>query len=84
LAGAVYDAFCQAKDIALRPLYDTDALRLSLPWLIEHLDETRGMFGPDHWQYGTKENAKVWEAISKYLVEQKLAERFVDASELFV
>ncbi|HZP79489.1 MAG TPA: PhnD/SsuA/transferrin family substrate-binding protein [Pseudolabrys sp.] len=84
LAKAIYDAFCEAKELAVRPLYDTDALRLTLPWLIDHLDEARAVFGPDTWLYGAKENAKVWGAISRYLVEQKLADRIVPTSELFV
>jgi 4,5-dihydroxyphthalate decarboxylase len=84
IAERVYNAFCEAKNRAIDPLYDTDALRLSLPWLIDHLDEVRRVFGNDYWCYGVKQNAKVWRAISTYLVEQKLSNRHVDDTELFV
>jgi 4,5-dihydroxyphthalate decarboxylase len=84
LADRIYSSFCAAKTLAIEPLYDTDALRLTLPWLIDHLDETRTAFGPDYWPYGVEQNAKVWHAISAYLVEQQLAERLVHRRELFV
>jgi 4,5-dihydroxyphthalate decarboxylase len=84
LPARVYKAFCDAKAIAIDPLYDTDALRLALPWLIDHLEEARSVFGADCWPYGVQPNAKVWEAISTYLVEQELSDRLVDATELFV
>jgi 4,5-dihydroxyphthalate decarboxylase len=84
LAGRIYSAFFAAKALAIEPLYDTDALRLTLPWLIDHLDEARSAFGPDYWPYGVERNAKVWQAISTYLVEQKLATRLVHPRELFV
>ncbi len=84
LAQRIYTTFCEAKDLSIRHLYDTDALRLTLPWLIEYLDEAHEVFGSDYWHYGRKDNAKVWEAISRYLVEQTLAGRLVDESELFV
>ena len=40
-AKALYRAFAAARDFALDGLYDTDALRLSLPWLIDHSKEAR-------------------------------------------
>ena len=51
-AKALYRAFVAARDFALDGLYDTDALRLSLPWLIDHLEEARRAFGKDFWSYG--------------------------------
>jgi 4,5-dihydroxyphthalate decarboxylase len=84
LADRIYNSFCAAKALAIEPLYDTDALRLTLPWLIDHLDETRSAVGSDYWPYGVEQNAKAWQAISTYLVEQRLAERVVHPRELFV
>ena len=40
VTNSIYNAFCEARDLAVAGLYDTDALRLSLPWLISHLEET--------------------------------------------
>jgi len=42
---SIYRAFCEARDLAVDGLYDTDALRLSLPWLIHHVEETWQVFG---------------------------------------
>ena len=39
---SIYKAFCEARDLAINGLYDTDALRLSLPWLINHIEEIGG------------------------------------------
>ncbi len=36
-ARSLYQAFCRARDLAVDGLYDTDALRVALPWLIDHL-----------------------------------------------
>jgi 4,5-dihydroxyphthalate decarboxylase len=45
--GSIYKAFCDARDLAIDGLYDTDALRISLPWLISHIEETWRVFGKD-------------------------------------
>ncbi len=45
VAGSIYKALCEARDLAVDGLYDTDALRLSLPWLINHLEETWKVLG---------------------------------------
>ena len=39
-ARSIYQAFCRARDLAVDGLYDTDALRVALPWLIDHVEET--------------------------------------------
>lgn len=83
-AAHIYEAFCRARDIAIDDLYDTDALRITLPWLIDHIDESRRVFGEDYWVYGAEANRKVWDTLSGYLVEQQLAARKPDLTELFV
>ena len=83
-AKSLYRAFCEARDIAMAGLYDTDALRLSLPWLIDHIEETRNAMGNDYFAYGIKPNRAALTAIGQYLHEQALAPRTVSAEELFV
>jgi 4,5-dihydroxyphthalate decarboxylase len=83
-AKSLYDAFCKARDIAADGLYDTDALRLSLPWLIDHIEETRRVVGPDFFTYGLAPNRKTVAALAQYLHEQGLAPRVVAPEELFV
>lgn len=84
VAARVYEAFCQARDLAVIGLYDTDALRLTLPWLIDHVEEARRVLGWDYWTYGIEENRKVWNAFCDYQVEQQLSPRNVGLGGLFV
>ena len=37
----------RGRDLAVGGLYDTDALRVALPWLIDHVEETWRVFGKD-------------------------------------
>jgi 4,5-dihydroxyphthalate decarboxylase len=84
VARSLYRAFCKARDIAADGLYDTDALRLSLPWLIDHIEETRAALGPEFFSYGLEPNRPALTAIGQYLHEQGLASRVVAPEELFV
>ena len=73
----------QARDLAVDGLYDTDALRLALPWLIDHVEEAWRVFGKDFWAYGLEPNRPTFEAIGRYVHEQGLSPRVVSADELF-
>jgi 4,5-dihydroxyphthalate decarboxylase len=82
-ARSIYRAFCQARDLAVDGLYDTDALRVALPWLIDHVEETWRVMGKDYWAYGLEPNRPTFEAIGRYVHEQGLSPRVVGADELF-
>ena len=69
--------------LAVDGLYDTDALRVALPWLIDHVEEARRVFGKDFWAYGLEPNRPTFEAIGRYVHEQGLSPRVVSADELF-
>ena len=84
VTGSIYKAFCEARDLAVDGLYDTDALRLSLPWLISHLEETWRVLGKDFWAYGLEPNRPALEAIGQYVYEQGFSPRAVSPDELFV
>ena len=64
-------------------LYDTDALALTLPFLIDHVEETRRFFGSDYWAYGVDPNRPALEVFAQYVVDQGLALRVVSTDELF-
>jgi 4,5-dihydroxyphthalate decarboxylase len=83
VAASLYQAFCEARALAVDELYDTDALRLALPWLIDHVEEYRQVFGHDWWPYGVEPTRPTLEAITRYVVEQGLAPRVVPVEELF-
>ena len=83
VARSIFRAFCEARDLAVSGLYDTDALRLTLPWLISHVEETWQVFGKDFWSYGVHENLREIEALTQYAHEQGLVDRKVAVEELF-
>jgi 4,5-dihydroxyphthalate decarboxylase len=82
-ATSIYQAFCEARDLAVEGLYDTDALRVALPWLIDHVEETWREFGQDFWAYGLEPNRPTFAAVGRYVHEQGLSPRVVSADELF-
>lgn len=84
IAPRLYAAFCSARDRAIADLYDTDALRVTVPWLIDAIEEAQRILGSDYWRYGAKANQRVWETLASYLVEQHLAARVPSLGELFV
>jgi 4,5-dihydroxyphthalate decarboxylase len=84
VAGSIYRAFCAARDVAVSGLYDSDALHLTLPFLLDHVEEARRLFGRDFWAYGLEPNRPAFEAIGRYVHEQGLAPRVVSADEMFV
>jgi 4,5-dihydroxyphthalate decarboxylase len=83
VAKSIYKAFCEAKAMAVDGLHDTDALRIALPWLIDHVEENWRVFGKDFWAYGVEPNRPTWEAIGRFVHEQSLAPRIVTPEELF-
>jgi 4,5-dihydroxyphthalate decarboxylase len=82
-ARSIYQAFRAAKDLAVEGLYDTDALQLSLPWLLDHVEEARRVFGEDFWAYGLEPNRPTLAALGRFVHEQGLAPRTVSPDELF-
>jgi 4,5-dihydroxyphthalate decarboxylase len=83
VAERLYRAFCEARDLAVNGLYDTDALRVALPWLLDHVEETWRLFGKEFWPYGIEANRPTWAAIGRYVHEQGLAPRAVTSEDLF-
>jgi len=84
VAASLYQAFCAARDVAVAGLYDSDALHLTLPFLLDHVEEARRVFGPDFWAYGVAPNRPAFAAMGRYVHEQGLAPRAVAVEEMFV
>ena len=84
LAVSFYQAFCRARDIAYRSMYDANALTVSLPWVIDEVEETRRLFGPQVWDYSIEGSLATLNALVAYLDEQKLSRRRMSVDELFV
>lgn len=83
LAISFYRAFCRARDLAYRTMYDTDALSVSLPWVIDEVEESRKIFGPQIWDYSIEGSRPTLDALVAYLDEQGLSRRRMSVEELF-
>jgi 4,5-dihydroxyphthalate decarboxylase len=76
LAISFYRAFCRARDIAYYWMYDTDAL-------IDEVEETRKIFGPQIWDYSIEGSRPTLDALVTHLDEQRLTRRKMQVEELF-
>ena len=79
LAVNLYRAFTRARDAALRHMYDTDALTVSLPWVIDEIEKGREI----PWDYSIEGSRPTLEALVQYLDEQQLTRRRMKIEELF-
>ena len=84
LAVSFYRAFCRARDMAYAHAYDTDALTVGLPWVIDEVERMRAIFGREIWDYSVEGSRPTLEALVAYLDEQKLSRRRMSVEELFV
>lgn len=83
VAESLYKAFCEAKDQALRRLFEPNTLTCSLPWLVSEVERERAIFGSDLWPYGVAENRKTLEAMVAYHVEQGIIPEAIPVAQLF-
>jgi 4,5-dihydroxyphthalate decarboxylase len=79
LAVNLYRAFLRARDAAAKHMYDTDALTVTLPWLIDEIERSREI----PWDYSVAGSRATLEALLQYLDEQQLTRRRMDVAELF-
>lgn len=79
LAVSLYKAFCKARDLARHWLYDTDALPVTLPWVIDEFEKSLEVA----WDYSVEGSRPTLEALVRYLDEQKLSRRPMKVEELF-
>jgi 4,5-dihydroxyphthalate decarboxylase len=84
LAVSFYRAFCRARDLAYAQMYDTNALTVGLPWVIDEVEEARAIFGREIWDYSIEGSGPTLDALVAYLDEQKLSRRRMSVEELFV
>jgi 4,5-dihydroxyphthalate decarboxylase len=82
IARSLTKAFGSALDIAYADLTQRNALKVMLPWLAKHLDETISVLGPGYWDYGLDANRHVLETFSRYSYEQGLAAKPRPAEEI--
>ncbi len=79
----LFRAFSAAKAIALDEVQRNNFLRVSLPWIAAHYEETAALMGPDPWPYGFGVNAKELQAMVGYAAQDGLVRESFAASLLF-
>ena len=83
LAASVFKSFMQARNIAMDELNHIGMLFVMLPWLPEHVAQTKAVMGPNFWPYGFKAIRKEVEAMLRWSVEQGLSRRTPTVEEIF-
>jgi len=83
IAQSLVKAFHAAKTLAYEEFNQTAALKIMLPWLPAHLEDTRREMGDDFWSYGLAANAGVLDTFLRYSHEQGLSPRRLAPDGLF-
>src|SRR5262249_10529913 len=83
VAQSLTKAFAAAQQVAYRELEQTAALKVMLPWLPAHLEETRRELGRDFWSYGLDANRDTLATFLRYSHEQGLSPRRLEPEDLF-
>jgi 4,5-dihydroxyphthalate decarboxylase len=83
VAQTLYKGFCAAKDLCMKELYDTNILRVSLPWTSAEYEDTRDLMTTDYWPYGLAPNRSNLEILHGYMLEQGLIKQTLKLDELF-
>ena len=83
VAQSLAKAFALAKQDTYEDLHEMGALKMTLPWLVAHVEETEKLLGRDFWPYGLEPNRHVLQTFLRYSYEQGLAKRLLAPAELF-
>jgi len=81
---SLHKAFVASKEIALREMRFSGAMRYMVPWLYDEIDEIDELFGGDAWPYGLERNRRTLEAFARHLLEQGLVSGRIDIDDMFV
>ena len=87
LAKAIYQGFCDAKDVAMEQYRKSQIfnnINIMIPWFSNLIDEDRRALGDDWWPYGIEANRKAVDAFLRYHFEQGLSKRRLTCEDIFV
>jgi len=84
MAQSLFKAFSVAQREVYEDLNETAALKVMLPWLPAHIEETRREMGDDFWAYGLEPNRHTLATFLRYSFEQGLSKRLLEPEQLFV
>lgn len=77
------NAFREAKRLADADLREMTALRVGLPFLLQHVEETAALMGDDPWPYGIDPNRATLETLTRYLLRQGLIPERPELDDVF-
>lgn len=80
---SLFSAFRQAQEVAKQRLFNSAALSVMLPWLVEHLLETEKELGTDYWKSGFRANRDTLAKIAAYMREDDLISTDFAPEDLF-
>lgn len=83
VAQSLYKAFCAAQAETYSDLYETAALKVMLPWLTAHVEDTCKELGEDFWPYGLEKNRDTLATFLRYSYEQGLSKQLLKPEQLF-
>lgn len=83
VAASLYQAFSQAKTIAMDKLLRKGASLSMLPWGRAEGEAMQKIFGEDFWPYGVAPNRPTLEALMRYLTEQAMIKAPLRVEDLF-
>ena len=87
LAGSVYRAFCDAKEVAMQEYRAgriCNHIDVTMPWISALYDGNRRLFGDDWWPYGVEANRTSIDAFLRWHHEQGLSRRRLTCEDIFV
>lgn len=84
IARSLTKAFEASLDMARDDLMYRSSMKVMLPWLADHVDETIEAMGADYWRYGVEANWHVLETFLRYSFEQGLAKHRWEPEQIFV
>jgi 4,5-dihydroxyphthalate decarboxylase len=83
IGSSLFKGFQASKELALREMRFSGAMRYMLPWLYHQIDELDGVFGGDPMPYGLEANRKTLETFARYLQTQGLVDHPVNIDKMF-
>jgi 4,5-dihydroxyphthalate decarboxylase len=83
VAQSLVKGLVEAQKVTYEDLHETAALKMMLPWLIKHVEDTEAVMGKEFWPYGLEPNVKALSTFLRYSYEQGLAKRLLQPKELF-
>jgi 4,5-dihydroxyphthalate decarboxylase len=79
----LFVAFRQAQDVARQRIYDSAALSVMLPWLLEHLLDTEKALGANYWSTGFSANRVTLAKAIEYMRDDGLITSAFTPEDLF-